>query len=206
MKHITTIALALILHSSFLIPNSSFATQYSKLAVITEAKALGKWDAIKAWIQQSGYYDEWLVCQYLSDEHPAVTSLTNAIVSSGTVTSAELGAILAKSRDTSIPDAVLVAKYARDAKTAQGRSFWHGKSTTVTDVSNAVNVVTYEDGTVFRDPLTKTAQQRVNEANARLQKPIVTNGIPQELTKARLRAAANKTNTIEVTTRITTGR
>lgn len=204
MKRI--IVATLILHSAFLIPHSSFATQYSKLSVIIEAKALGKWDALKAWIQQAGYYDEWLVCQYLSDEHPAMPALTNALVVSGTLTSSELGAILSKSRDTSIPDAVLVAKYARDAKTAQGRSFWHGKSTTVTDVSNAVNVVTYEDGTVFRDPLTKTAQQRVNEANARLQKPIVTNGIPQELAKARLRAAANKTNTIEVTTRITTGR
>ena len=37
------------------------ATQYSKLQIITAAKALQRWDGLKAWIQQSGYYDEWLV-------------------------------------------------------------------------------------------------------------------------------------------------
>lgn len=206
MKHITTIALALILHSSFLIPNSSFATQYSCLSIIKSTKEIGKWDALKAWIESAGLKDEWDKCHYVSDTYPQYVAVTNALVQGGVITNEEIAKVLAESIDPSIPDAVLVAKYARDAKTKEGRSFWHGKSTTVMDYSNAVNVVTYEDGTVFRDPLMKTAQQRVNEANARLPKPIVTNGIPQELAKARLRAAANKTNTIEVTTRITAGR
>ena len=126
------------------------ATQYSKLQIITAAKELQRWDGLKAWIQQSGYYDEWLVCQYLSDEHPAVPVLTNALVSSGILTSQELGTILNKSKDTSIPDAVLIGKYTRDVKSERGRVAWHGKRTDWKEDVNTLTVTEiYEDGTKF---------------------------------------------------------
>ena len=126
------------------------ATQYSKLQIITAAKELQRWDGLKAWIQQSGYYDEWLVCQYLSDEHPAVPALTNAIVSSGILTAQELGTILNKSKDTSIPDAVLIGKYTRDVKSERGRVAWHGKRTDWNEDVNTLTVTEiYEDGTKF---------------------------------------------------------
>ena len=126
------------------------ATQYSKLKIITAAKELQRWDGLKAWIQQSGYYDEWLVCQYLSDEHPAVPVLTNALVSSGILTAQELGTILNKSKDTSIPDAVLIGKYTRDVKSESGRVAWHGKRTDWKEDVNTLTVTEiYEDGTKF---------------------------------------------------------
>lgn len=126
------------------------ATQYSKLQIITAAKELQRWDGLKAWIQQSGYYDEWLVCQYLSDEHPAVPVLTNALVSSGILTAKELDTILNKSKDTSIPDAVLIGKYTRDVKSESGRVAWHGKRTDWKEDVNTLTVTEiYEDGTKF---------------------------------------------------------
>lgn len=126
------------------------ATQYSKLQIITAAKELQRWDGLKAWIQQSGYYDEWLVCQYLSDEHPAVPVLTNALVSSGILTAQELGTILNKSKDTSIPDAVLIGKYTRDVKSESGRVAWHGKRTDWKEDVNTLTVTEiYDDGTKF---------------------------------------------------------
>ena len=142
------------------------ATQYSKLQIITAAKELQRWDGLKAWIQQSGYYDEWLVCQYLSDEHPAVPVLTNALVSSGILTSQELGAILNKSKDTSIPDAVLIGKYTRDVKSESGRVAWHGKRTDWKEDVNSLTITeTYEDGTKFVSSFTVKKPQ---SAQARL--------------------------------------
>jgi len=99
------------------------------------------------------------------------------------------------------------AKYNRDVSTTAGRQSWHGnKKSSVLDVSNDVMVVTYEDGTVFRDSQKKNAQQRVAEANKRLSRPVLTKGIPKALAEARIRAAANRTNTVEVTQEITAGR
>lgn len=142
------------------------ATQYSKLSIITEAKALGKWTPLKTWIQQSGYYDEWLVCQYLSDEHPAVPALTNALVSAGVLTAHELGSILEKSKDTSIPDSVLIGRYARDVKSDAGRVAWHGKRTDwKEDVNSQTITETYEDGTKFVSSFTVKKPQ---SAQARL--------------------------------------
>lgn len=168
MKIAARLALLILLHFSlFLLPSS--AAQYSKLQIITTAKELQRWDGLKAWIQQSGYYDEWLVCQYLSDDHPAVPALTNALVSSGVLTAQELGTILTKSKDTSIPDAVLIGRYARDVKTDSGRAAWHGKRVSWVENTNTLTVVTtYADGTVFEDPFTKV-KPRSLEARLALQ-------------------------------------
>lgn len=164
MKHFK--ALLLYACCLSLVPLTAFPTQYSKLAVITAAKSIGRWDALKSFIQQAGYYDEWLVCQYLSDEHPAVPAMTNAIVSSGVMTAAELSSVLTASKDTSIPDKVLVGRYARDIKTDSGRTYWHGKRVSWIEDTNTLTVVsTYADGTTFTDPFEVKKPQ---SASARL--------------------------------------
>ena len=103
------------------------ATQYSKLAIITAAKSAGKWDGLKAWIQQAGYYDEWLVASYLSDEYEQYPAITNAIVSAGVATTEELAGILQAAKDTAMPDQLLNGRYKRDVKSESGRVSWHGK-------------------------------------------------------------------------------
>lgn len=133
------------------------ATQYSKLAIITAAKSAGKWDGLKSWIQQAGYYDEWLVASYLSDEYPQYPAITNAIVSAGVATADELAAILKASKDTAIPDVVLNRRYACDVASERGRVSWHGKRVggPVEDMERQVQIYTYEDGTKFEIPFTK---------------------------------------------------
>ena len=133
------------------------AAQYSKLAIITAAKSAGKWDGLKSWIQQAGYYDEWLVASYLSDEYPQYPTITNAIVSAGVVTAEELAGILQASKDTAIPDTLLNGRYKRDVESESGRVSWHGKRVggPVEDMDRLVQIYTYEDGTKFEIPFTK---------------------------------------------------
>lgn len=147
------------------------ATQYSKLSIITAAKAAGRWDALKAWIQSAGYYDEWLVASYLSDEYAQYPAITNAIVAAGVATSEELSGILAASKDTAIPDTVLNARYARDVASEGGRVSWHGKRVggPVEDMERQVQIYTYEDGTKFEIPFTKAKALTV-EARFELEK------------------------------------
>ena len=83
-------------------------------------------------------------------------------------------------------------KYHRDCRTDSGRSAWHGKRiSTVTDASNMVNIVTFEDGTVFRDAApVRTPAQQVAASNAKRKTTVVTNGVPAALAAARRRRAA----------------
>lgn len=205
MKTITRLVLASLIAS---VSIAATATQYSKLSIITEAKALGKWAPLKEWIQQSGYYDEWLVCQYLSDEHPAVPALTNALVTSGVLNAQELGTILAKSKDTSIPDSVLVGRYSRDVQSESGRTAWHGKRINwKEDVATLTITETYEDGTKFVTPFEvkkpQSAQVRLAlkaKADKEAQERRLAQLPPclQEVERQRL-ANASKTNEVNVT-------
>ena len=83
-------------------------------------------------------------------------------------------------------------KYHRDCKTDSGRAAWHGKRlSTVTDASNMVNIVTFEDGTVFRDAAKiKTPAEQVAASNAKRKTTVATNGVPAALAEARVRRAA----------------
>lgn len=83
-------------------------------------------------------------------------------------------------------------KYHRDCRTDSGRSAWHGKRiSTVTDASNMVNIVTFEDGTVFRDAAKiKTPAEQVAASNAKRKTTVATNGVPAALVEARVRRAA----------------
>lgn len=73
-------------------------THYSKLGIVTGARKLGRLDAMNVWIQQAGYWNEWLACQVFSDDYEGFAQITNAVVASGLATSAEIAAILEASR------------------------------------------------------------------------------------------------------------
>ena len=129
------------------------AAQYSKLGIITAAKQAGKWEALKAWIATAGYTDEWQAAAYFSDSYPAFSQITNAVVSSGLATSAEIEVILSAATDTA-PDALLVRVYAQDMESPDGRRRWHGPFvSTFETVTNGASVTirridTHEDGYV----------------------------------------------------------
>jgi len=133
------------------------AAQYSKLGIITAAKQAGKWDALKAWIDEQGLKDEWLACAYLSDAHPAFASATNAVVASGLATTEELSTLLAYATDTA-PDALLARVYAQDMKNTSGRQRWHGSCSNIFEVVTNGTMKTisrkefYEDGYIHIEP------------------------------------------------------
>ena len=128
------------------------ATQYSKLSLITAAKRSGRWDAIKAFIEQSGYAEEWAACSYLSDAYPQFPAITNAVVSAGLGTADEIAALLAASVDPALPDSLVVPMYHREMSNEAGRVRWHGKvARTHFDTNALVKVTWYADGWEFRE-------------------------------------------------------
>lgn len=150
-KLIIIIALALSCAAPFM----ARATQYSRLGIITAAKQLGRWPQLKAWIQASGYEDEWLVCSYLSDDFPQFPAVTNAVVAAGIATPEEVAAILAASRDPALPDDLQQRHYDRAMLTQSGRRDWHGSSQTWIDTNACVRVWRYEDGYEWVEPWTR---------------------------------------------------
>lgn len=71
---------------------------YSKLGIVTGARKLGRLDAMNVWIQNAGYWNEWLAAQVFSDEYPGFADITNAVVASGLATGDEIAAVLEASR------------------------------------------------------------------------------------------------------------
>ena len=142
------IAIAMLGGGIFAAPDAN-AVHYSKLGIITTAKAAGKWEMVKAWIEQAGYTDEWQAAAYFSDEYPLFATITNQVVVSGIATRAEIDAFLAAARDTA-PDAMLGGVYERDMETRDGRRRWHGdfvsrfETNTETRIIQRVDV--YADG------------------------------------------------------------
>ena len=135
------------------------AAHYSKLGIITASKQLGRWPALKAWIAEAGYSDEWDAASFLSDDYPQFTAITNSICAAGIASSEEVAAILSASIDTA-PDALLVALYDREIKTEAGRVKWHGKRTAYREDTNTLTVVTtYADGWQYSQPFTVVKPQ-----------------------------------------------
>jgi hypothetical protein len=169
--------------------------QYSKLGIITAAKACGRWPALKAWIAQSGYEDEWIVCNYLSDDFPQFETIVAAIVDAGVATAEEAAAILEASHDTALPDTLMVSRYRRDMASSTGRREWHGPYTTSIDTNRLVRVYIYEDGYTHEEPWTppkpkvqvdlERARQTAQRLNARADKLA-----PDAAARLRARAAA----------------
>lgn len=182
------------------------ATQYSCLSIITETKKIGKWEALKGWINASGLSDEWSKCNYIADTYPQYAEITNALVRTGILTDGEIAAILSKSVDPAMPDTILTALYRRDMTSESGRTKWHGRLIrSYEDVTNLVQTLTYEDGYTFSRPFTRATPLTVNqrfemerrrrEAEARRELA----KLPPGLRKVKEQRAVNAATTNEVT-------
>lgn len=73
--------------------------RYSKLKLIVAAKAAGKWADVKSFIEANDMLDEWNACQYITSDYPAFIAATNAVVSAGVATDAEVKAFMAAAED-----------------------------------------------------------------------------------------------------------
>ena len=79
--------------------NSRPVIRYSKLKLIVAAKAAGKWADVKAFIQANDMMDEWNACQFITSDYPAYIAATNAVVSLGVATDAEVKAFMKAAED-----------------------------------------------------------------------------------------------------------
>ena len=77
-------------------------TRYSKLRLIVAAKKRGKWDAIKSFIETGGYWDEWLVCQYLADDYEGFADIKARAANALGMTAEEVDAMLAEAIDEEV--------------------------------------------------------------------------------------------------------
>jgi len=176
------------------------AAHYSKLGIITASKQLGRWPALKAWIAEAGYSDEWDAASFLSDDYPQFAAITNSICATGIASSEEVAAILSASIDTA-PDALLVALYDREIKTESGRVKWHGKRTAYHEDTNTLTVVTtYADGWQYSQPFTVVKPQSL-EARLAAAARMRANTMPPGLaaTEAIRHETAATTNEVTVT-------
>ena len=176
------------------------AAHYSKLGIITASKQLGRWPALKAWIAEAGYSDEWDAASFLSDDYPQFAAITNSICATGIASSEEVAAILSASIDTA-PDALLVALYDREIKTEAGRVKWHGKRTAYREDTNTLTVVTtYADGWQYSQPFTVVKPQSL-EARLAAAARMRANTMPPGLaaTEAIRHETAATTNEVTVT-------
>lgn len=189
------------------------ATQYSCLSIITEAKKIGKWEALKGWINAADLSDEWGKCSYIADTYEQYPAITNALVRSGVLTHEQIVDILSKSVDPAMPDTVLMALYHRDMKSESGRTKWHGRRIrSDEDMTNLVQTFTYEDGYSYSQPFTRATPLTVNQrfelerrrreeaARRQLAK------LPPGLRKVKEQRAANAATTNEVTQAFGPGR
>lgn len=105
---------------------------------------------------------------------------------------------------------LMESKYNRDVRTASGRTAWHGKKIReIVNTNTLTKVSVYEDGMTFTDEakVTKASDaSAVISANAKLPRPVMTNGIPARLVSARLKQRENSTTASNVTVRLTAGR
>lgn len=79
--------------------NSRPVVRYSKLKLVVAAKSAGKWADVKAFIQAHDLEDEWNACQHLTSDYPAYIAATNAVVSLGVATDAEVKAFMKAAED-----------------------------------------------------------------------------------------------------------
>ncbi len=70
--------------------------KYSTLSIKRELAALGKWDAAKELLTASGYWDDYVLANYLSEADPVFKTACAALVARGIVTDAELEELLPK--------------------------------------------------------------------------------------------------------------
>ena len=73
--------------------------RYSKLKLIVAAKAAGKWADVKAAIQAMDLEDEWQACQFITSDYPAYVAATNAVITRGIASEAEVKAFMRQAED-----------------------------------------------------------------------------------------------------------
>jgi hypothetical protein len=73
--------------------------KYSKLKLIVAAKAAGKWDDVKSAIKAMDLEDEWNACQFITSDYPAYIAATNAVVTKGIASEAEIKAFMRQAED-----------------------------------------------------------------------------------------------------------
>ena len=73
--------------------------KYSKLKLINEAKVAGKWADVKAAIQAMDLEDEWQACQFITSDYPAYVAATNAVITRGIASEAEVKAFMRQAED-----------------------------------------------------------------------------------------------------------
>lgn len=83
-------------------PPTPIPTRYSKLRLIVAAKKRGKWDAIKSFIETAGYWDEWLVCQYLADDYEGFSDIKARAANALGMTAEEVDEMLAEAIDEEV--------------------------------------------------------------------------------------------------------
>ena len=79
--------------------NSRPVVRYSKLKLIVAAKSAGKWAEVKSFIERNDMIDEWNACQFITSDYPAYIAATNAVVSAGVATDAEVKAFMKAAED-----------------------------------------------------------------------------------------------------------
>lgn len=70
--------------------------KYSTLSIKRELAKLGKWDAAKALIEQSGAWDDYILANYLAENDPVFVAAKTAFVAAGILTADELAELLPK--------------------------------------------------------------------------------------------------------------
>ncbi len=108
MNKVKGIFLAAALAAACNCAAAELPAHFSKLGIVTAARQMGKLDAMNAWIQNAGYWDEWLACQVFSDDYPGFAAITNAVVASGLATGEEISAILAASRVEPVKERIVL--------------------------------------------------------------------------------------------------
>ena len=85
-----------------LVPPAPTVIRYSKLKIIVASKAAGLWLALKAFIERSGYEDEWNAAQFLSSDYAQFEQAKAALIAEGIVTAKSIEKILAASVDEEV--------------------------------------------------------------------------------------------------------
>ena len=70
--------------------------RYSTLSIKRELSKLGRWDAAKALLEASGYWDDYVLANYLAEQDEAFKAACAGMVAAGIVTEAELKELLPK--------------------------------------------------------------------------------------------------------------
>lgn len=70
--------------------------KYSTLSIKRELAKIGKWDATKALLTASGYWDDYVLANYLDEQDEVFKTACGTLVAQGIVTEGELNELLPK--------------------------------------------------------------------------------------------------------------